>query len=132
MVTDLQLYCQVCQISKLFTLFFRNIHKESPPALAAQMEGMVNDLQLAKEKERQFDDWRESKSINLPIDMNVTVLTTGFWPSYKVSPLKVQGWLGLNGVWPAVLTAAHNRATANTQCMMSCWVWTEEAGISSF
>lgn len=48
------------------------------------MEGMVNDLQIAKEKERAFDEWRETKGLQLPIDMNVTVLTTGFWPSYKV------------------------------------------------
>lgn len=54
----------------------------------SKMEGMVNDLQLAKEKERQFDEWRESKGLTLPIDMNVTVLTTGFWPSYKVG-----GWV---------------------------------------
>ena len=49
----------------------------------SKMEGMVNDLQLAKEKERQFSDWLDRKSIKLPLDLTVTVLTTGFWPTYK-------------------------------------------------
>lgn len=49
----------------------------------SKMEGMVQDLQLAKEKERAFTEWLERKSVKLPLDMNVTVLTTGFWPTYK-------------------------------------------------
>lgn len=49
----------------------------------SKMEGMVQDLQLAKEKDRQFQEWLERKGVRLPLDMNVTVLTTGFWPSYK-------------------------------------------------
>jgi cullin 1 len=49
----------------------------------SKMEGMVQDLQLAKEKERSFNEWLNRKSIKLPIDLSVTVLTTGFWPSYK-------------------------------------------------
>lgn len=49
----------------------------------SKMEGMVQDLQLAKEKERAFNEWLERKNVKLPIDLSVTVLTTGFWPSYK-------------------------------------------------
>ena len=53
---------------------------------------MVNDLALAKEKEAAFGEWRERKAVALPCDMSVTVLTTGFWPSYKVG-----GWRGARG-----------------------------------
>lgn len=47
------------------------------------MEGMVNDLQLAKEKHQAFKDWKGTQSRQLPYDMVVSVLTTGFWPTYK-------------------------------------------------
>ncbi|PNW70797.1 hypothetical protein CHLRE_17g734400v5 [Chlamydomonas reinhardtii] len=49
----------------------------------SKMEGMVTDLQLAKEKQQHFDDWLKEKGSKLPIDLSVTVLTTGFWPTYK-------------------------------------------------
>ncbi|KAG2422447.1 hypothetical protein HXX76_016017 [Chlamydomonas incerta] len=49
----------------------------------SKMEGMVTDLQLAKEKQQHFDDWLKEKGTKLPIDLSVTVLTTGFWPTYK-------------------------------------------------
>ena len=80
----------------------------------------MNDLQLAKEREKAFEgeelqekacfsckpgggggqvsrakslrrlparlpaEWRERKGLNGGMEMNVTVLTTGFWPTYKV------------------------------------------------
>lgn len=50
------------------------------------MEGMVNDLQLAREKHQHFTDWKNNNNRQLPYDLVVSVLTTGFWPSYKVSP----------------------------------------------
>ena len=53
----------------------------------SKMEGMVQDLQLAKEKERAFTEWLDRKGVKLPLDMNVTVLTTGFWPTYKALEL---------------------------------------------
>jgi hypothetical protein len=48
------------------------------------MEGMVTDLQLAREKQQNFEAWQKEHSKQLPIDMSVQVLTTGFWPQYKV------------------------------------------------
>lgn len=53
-------------------------------SFATQMEGMVTDLQLARDKQVAFDDWKKKRERKLPIDLSVTVLTTGFWPSYKV------------------------------------------------
>ena len=48
------------------------------------MEGMVNDLQLAKEKHTVFEDWRRAGNKKLPCDLHVNVLTYGFWPQYQV------------------------------------------------
>ena len=50
----------------------------------SQMEGMVLDLSLAKEKQQNFEAWQRQERRALPIDMTVQVLTTGFWPQYKV------------------------------------------------
>ena len=50
------------------------------------MDGMVNDLQLAKEKHTRFDEWKRTNQRELPCDLHVNVLTIGFWPPYKVSP----------------------------------------------
>ena len=50
------------------------------------MEGMVNDLQLAREKQAQFDDWKRAGERELAIELSVNVLTTGFWPTYKARP----------------------------------------------
>lgn len=50
----------------------------------SKMEGMVTDLTLAKENQAHFDDYLNENSHAHPgIDLTVTVLTTGFWPSYK-------------------------------------------------
>lgn len=58
----------------------------------AQMEGMVNDLQLAREKQQQFDDWKKAGEKELAIELSVNVLTTGFWPTYKARPCCLPGW----------------------------------------
>jgi len=54
----------------------------------SKLEGMVQDFQLAREKERAFQEWLERCGIQLPTEIAVTVLTTGFWPNYK--PLEIQ------------------------------------------
>lgn len=53
----------------------------------SKMEGMVTDLQLAREKQQQFDEWKDQNEKKLGIDFSVTVLTTGFWPTYKATDL---------------------------------------------
>lgn len=52
-----------------------------------QMEGMVTDLQLAREKQREFKEWVGEHEEQMGIDMGVQVLTTGFWPTYKATDL---------------------------------------------
>ncbi|KAK1351908.1 Cullin-1 [Heracleum sosnowskyi] len=50
----------------------------------SKMEGMVTDLTLAKENQSSFEEYlANNPNVNPGIDLTVTVLTTGFWPSYK-------------------------------------------------
>ncbi|GAB4851262.1 hypothetical protein Ancab_030558 [Ancistrocladus abbreviatus] len=50
----------------------------------SRMEGMVTDLTLARENQTYFEDYLHKNSdANPGIGLTVTVLTTGFWPSYK-------------------------------------------------
>ncbi|CAM6047545.1 unnamed protein product [Sphagnum compactum] len=54
----------------------------------SKMEGMVTDLTLARENQTSFEEYlSEAATSNPGIDLTVTVLTTGFWPSYKSSDL---------------------------------------------
>lgn len=44
----------------------------------------VTDLTLARENQTSFEEYlNNNSSANPGIDLTVTVLTTGFWPSYK-------------------------------------------------
>ncbi|KAL5072253.1 hypothetical protein RYX36_011237 [Vicia faba] len=50
----------------------------------SKMEGMVVDLTLARDHQMKFQEYlSENSHINPGLDLTVTVLTTGFWPSYK-------------------------------------------------
>ncbi|KAG0472152.1 hypothetical protein HPP92_016698 [Vanilla planifolia] len=50
----------------------------------SKMEGMVTDLTLARENQSSFEEYLSNNAQASPgIDLTVTVLTTGFWPSYK-------------------------------------------------
>ncbi|KAB1214024.1 Cullin-1 [Morella rubra] len=50
----------------------------------SKMEGMVTDLTLARENQTSFEEYLSNNPhANPGIDLTVTVLTTGFWPSYK-------------------------------------------------
>ncbi|PSR85142.1 Cullin-1 like [Actinidia chinensis var. chinensis] len=50
----------------------------------SKMEGMVTDLTLARENQANFEEYLgNNPNANPGIDLTVTVLTTGFWPSYR-------------------------------------------------
>jgi cullin 1 len=54
----------------------------------SKMEGMVTDLQLARDTQQSFDAWLAIDDARRPeVDLSVTVLTTGFWPTYKFTEL---------------------------------------------
>lgn len=50
----------------------------------------VTDLTLARENQTSFEEYLSNNQNAHPgIDLSVTVLTTGFWPSYKSSDLNL-------------------------------------------
>ncbi|KAM3755484.1 hypothetical protein ACB098_02G043000 [Castanea mollissima] len=50
----------------------------------SKMERMVTDLTLTRENQTSWEEYLSNNShANPGIDLTVTVLTTGFWPSYK-------------------------------------------------
>ncbi|TYH06219.1 hypothetical protein ES288_A08G139300v1 [Gossypium darwinii] len=52
--------------------------------LTSKMEGMVTDVVLAKENQSSYQEYlRNNPDVHPGLDFTVTVLTTGFWPSYK-------------------------------------------------
>ncbi|KAJ6703705.1 CULLIN [Salix viminalis] len=56
----------------------------------SKMEGMVTDLQLAKEHQSSFDEYLANNPNTRPgIDLQVNVLTTGYWPTYKSSDINL-------------------------------------------
>ncbi|ESQ30781.1 hypothetical protein EUTSA_v10012200mg [Eutrema salsugineum] len=49
-----------------------------------KMEGMVTDLTLSREHKNSFNEYLANNPVEKPrIDFTITLLTTGFWPSYK-------------------------------------------------
>jgi cullin 1 len=55
-----------------------------------KMEGMVTDLQLARDNQAAFEQWLgEDASRKTEVDFAVTVLTTGYWPTYKFLELRL-------------------------------------------
>mmetsp|Transcript_21428 Transcript_21428/g.37551 ORF Transcript_21428/g.37551 Transcript_21428/m.37551 type:complete len:754 (-) Transcript_21428:79-2340(-) len=54
----------------------------------SKLEGMITDLSLATDLQKDFrehiDNLAEGRSALGGVEFNVTVLTTGFWPSYQV------------------------------------------------
>ncbi|GMY16840.1 cullin-1 [Fagus crenata] len=56
----------------------------------SKMEGMVTDLTLALENQTTFEEYlHNNTNVNTGIDLNVTVLTSRFWPSYKLFDLSL-------------------------------------------
>ncbi|KAK4855124.1 hypothetical protein QYF36_004232 [Acer negundo] len=60
------------------------LKKQCGGQFTSKMERMVMDLTLARENQTSFEEYLSNNSnANPGIDLTVTVLTTGFWPSYK-------------------------------------------------
>ncbi|WIA23650.1 hypothetical protein OEZ85_000353 [Tetradesmus obliquus] len=89
----------------------------------SKMEGMVTDLQLAREKQQNFDEWKQRKNKQLPIDLSVTVLTTGFWPTYKSMDLALPGEM-VEGI-----EAFKEFYEAETKHRKLTWVYTQGTAV---
>ncbi|KAM5563963.1 cullin-1 [Rosa sericea] len=50
----------------------------------SKMEGMVTDLTVARDNQVNFEEYlKNNENVSPGMDLTVTVLTTGYWPSYK-------------------------------------------------
>ncbi|KAJ6712335.1 CULLIN-1-RELATED [Salix purpurea] len=71
-------------------VFFQKLKQQCGGQFTSKMEGMVTDLQLAKEYQSSFDEYLGNNPSTRPgIDLQVSVLTTGYWPSYKSSDINL-------------------------------------------
>ncbi|KAL0845741.1 hypothetical protein Bca101_018987 [Brassica carinata] len=63
---------------------FTKLKQQCGRQFTSKMEDMVTDLTLARENQTSFEEYLDNNpAANPGIDLTVTVLTTGFWPSYK-------------------------------------------------
>jgi len=84
----------------------------------SKMEGMVTDLALAREKQAVFQAWRANKrGGDTPeaaalggMDLSVTLLTTGYWPSYGV---RVDALPGPMAAGVALFTRFYGESTSH-------------------
>ncbi|KFK42683.1 hypothetical protein AALP_AA1G026300 [Arabis alpina] len=68
----------------------RKLKEQFGGQFISKMEGMVTDMTLAKENQKSFQEYITSDvTENAGTDLTVTVLTSGFWPSYKTCDLKL-------------------------------------------
>mmetsp|Transcript_23625 Transcript_23625/g.59511 ORF Transcript_23625/g.59511 Transcript_23625/m.59511 type:complete len:541 (-) Transcript_23625:36-1658(-) len=59
-----------------------------------KLEGMMSDMQVSTEVQRDFRNFLTSSELGNGIDMGITILTTGFWPPYKSDDLSLPRELG--------------------------------------
>jgi cullin 1 len=53
------------------------------------IEGMMNDLEIAKDNSKRYHAWRSEKDGEDPVDFEIKILTTSYWPTYKSFELSV-------------------------------------------
>ncbi|CAI9785623.1 unnamed protein product [Fraxinus pennsylvanica] len=71
-------------------LILTKLKQQCGGQFTSKMEGMVTDLTLAKENQNHFQEYLSNNQAASPgLELTVTVLTTGFWPSYKSSDLSL-------------------------------------------
>ncbi|KAL2510568.1 Cullin-1 [Abeliophyllum distichum] len=71
-------------------LILTKLKQQCGGQFTSKMEGIVTDLTLAKENQNHFQEYLTNNQAASPgMELTVTVLTTGFWPSYKSSDLSL-------------------------------------------
>jgi len=58
-------------------------------SFTSKLEGMIKDKSLSEDLQKDFDTFVENKRETLPISFSPQVLTTGFWPSFKIDQLTI-------------------------------------------
>lgn len=56
----------------------------------SKMVGMLNDVTVGREQQTKFEEYISNNPQSNPrVDLSVTILTTGHWPSYKRSDINL-------------------------------------------
>jgi len=53
------------------------------------IEGMMSDLELAKDHAKKYEQNKAERGVEDPIDFDIKILTTSYWPTYKSFELSV-------------------------------------------
>lgn len=53
------------------------------------IEGMMNDLDLAKDQAKKYEDWQTARGKKPDCNFDVKILTTSYWPTYASFELSV-------------------------------------------
>lgn len=59
-----------------------------------KLEGMIKDIEVSEEMSKDFQTSDIRKESNIKIDMDISVLTTGFWPSFQPVDIKLPTEMG--------------------------------------
>lgn len=102
-ISDKDLYAEFCRkkLSKRLLMdrsasddaersLLTKLKQQCGAQFTSKMEGMLTDLAVARDMQVTFATWLADKAdkaaappASRPVDLSVTVLTTGFWPTYK-------------------------------------------------
>jgi len=58
-------------------------------SFTSKLEGMIKDQSLSDDLQKDFETYCDGKKKVLPISFSPQVLTTGFWPSFKIDQLTI-------------------------------------------
>lgn len=69
------------------------LKQECGAAFTGKLEGMFKDIELSKDMMTSFKNHMQSHKINSQVDLNVNVLTMGFWPTYQLLEINLPKFL---------------------------------------
>lgn len=69
------------------------LKQECGAAFTGKLEGMFKDIELSRDMMTSFRNHMQSHKINSQVDLNVNVLTMGFWPTYQIFDINLPKFL---------------------------------------
>jgi len=64
------------------------------PQFTSKLEGMITDIGVSGDQHQGLKTYIKEKQLQLGLDLQVTVLTTGFWPTYTAEDVNLPAELG--------------------------------------
>lgn len=69
--------------------FIAKLKMKCGAAFTTKLEGMIKDKTLSQELQNSFKEYLHNNKIKLACDFSPQVLTTGFWPAFKIDSLVI-------------------------------------------